>query len=135
MMRELLKAELIADEGVVLKPYKCTAGRTTIGIGRNLDDVGISRDEALRLLESDIDRVEKDLDRELPWWRGRPDNVQRAMANQCFQLGINGLLKFKNMLSCLHAGDYEGAKRHGLDSEWAKQTPARAKRVTDLFVP
>ena len=135
-MREQLRAELIADEGVRLKPYKCTAGRTTIGIGRNLDDVGISKEEALRLLDADIDRVFADLDRELPWWRSRPESTQRAMSNMCFQLGINGLLEFKRMLACLHAGDYEGAKRHGLDSKWAREdSPERAKRVTEMFQP
>lgn len=134
-MRELLKAQLIAHEGLKLKAYKCTAGKNTIGVGRNLDDVGISQQEAMDLLDHDIDGVFAQLDRELPWWKSRPEGVQRAMADMCFQLGIKGLLDFKKMLACLQAGDYAGAKINALDSAWARQTPNRAVAVTDLFKP
>lgn len=134
-MRNELRADLIRDEGVRLKPYACTAGKQTIGIGRNLEDVGITTKEAHQLLDNDIDRVFLELDRNLPWWKTRTDPAQRAMANMAFQLGISGLLAFKKMLACLQAGDYEGARTHALDSKWAKSdTPARAERVAALFV-
>lgn len=128
-----IQDDLIRDEGVRLTPYKDTLGVLTIGIGRNLDDVGITEEEALGLLKNDISRAEKSLDREIPWWVTRPEPVRRALINMCFQLGMSGLLAFKKMLACLQAGDYEGAKAHALDSLWAKQTPERAKRVTELF--
>lgn len=133
MNRDILKLDLIADEGLKLKPYKCTAGKTTIGVGRNLDDVGISKDEALSLLGNDIARVEAELFNELPWLVTRPETVQRAVANMVFQMGLAGVLKFKGMLAAIQAGDYESAKKHALDSAWAKQTPNRAAKVTGLF--
>ncbi len=37
-----IKAQLVRHEGLKLKPYRCTAGKLTIGIGRNLDNCGIS---------------------------------------------------------------------------------------------
>lgn len=135
MDADALAADLIADEGLRLKPYEDTLGVLTIGVGRNLRDVGITEAEARYLLKNDISRVAGDLDRELSWWRGRPDHVQLAIANMCFQLGIHGLLGFKKMLACLSAGDYAGAVTNALDSAWATQTPERAKRVTGMFLP
>ena len=128
---ERLKEDLIADEGLRLTPYQCPAGKTTIGVGRNLDDVGITEAEAMALLDNDIVRVKAQLTKALPWLQG--DNVQRALGNMTFQMGLGGVLKFKKMLAALQVKDYTTARREALDSAWAKQTPQRAKRVTDLI--
>ena len=128
---ERLKEDLIADEGLRLTPYQCPAGKTTIGVGRNLDDVGITEAEAMALLDNDIVRVKAQLTKALPWLQG--DNVQRALGNMTFQMGLRGVLKFKKMLAALQVKDYTTARREALDSAWARQTPQRAKRVTDLI--
>lgn len=128
---ERLKEDLIADEGLRLTPYQCPAGKTTIGVGRNLDDVGITEAEAMALLDNDIVRVKAQLTKALPWLQG--DNVQRALGNMTFQMGLGGVLKFKKMLAALQVKDYTAARREALDSAWARQTPQRAKRVTDLI--
>jgi len=130
---EGLREDLIAEEGIQLKPYLCPAGKTTIGVGRNLDDVGITQDEAMEMLDNDIDRVKAQLAKALPWLETKPPDVQRAIANMTFQMGLGALLKFKKMLVAIQARDYNAARREALDSAWAKQTPQRAKRVTDLF--
>lgn len=128
---EELKNDLIADEGIRLKPYLCPAGKTTIGVGRNLDDVGITEAEAMTLLDDDVARVTAQLAKALPWLQG--NNVQRAIGNMTFQMGLAGVLKFKKMLSALQVKDYTTARREALNSAWARQTPQRAKRVTDLM--
>jgi lysozyme len=128
---EDLKSDLIADEGVRLKPYLCPAGKTTIGVGRNLDDVGITEAEAMTLLDDDVARVTAQLAKALPWLQG--NNVQRAVGNMTFQMGLGGVLKFKKMLAALQVKDYTTARREALNSAWARQTPQRAKRVTDLM--
>lgn len=146
-----LRDDLIRDEGLRLKVYKCPAGFNTIGVGHNLDAnpltpqqvmaLGatnadllagheITHDQAMILLDNDIENVHKQLDAKVMWWRGRSQPVQDALSNMCFQLGIGGLLKFQKMLSCLHAGDYEGARRNAEDSKWFREdTPERAGRV------
>jgi len=137
-VKDQLKADLIAHEGLRRTAYQDTEGYWTIGVGRLIDAQrggGITEAEAMHLLDNDIAKVCARLDTELPWWRTRPDSVQRGMANMAFQLGVSGLLDFKRMLACLQAGDYEGAKREALDSKWATQTPNRAAAVTALFVP
>ena len=120
--------DLVRDEGLKLKPYKCTAGKLTIGVGRNLADVGISEEEARHMLSNDVYNCIYDLDLALPWWKTLSDGRQRALLNMCFNLGITRLLKFKNMLKCLRDGNYEQAAIEALDSKWARQVGRRAER-------
>lgn len=133
MDKAQLREDLKRDEGLRLTPYADTMGKLTIGYGRNLTDRGIDATEAEILLADDIATVCAELDRELPWWPKCPDDVQRGLVNMCFNVGIHGLLGFKRMLSCLHAGDYLGASREALDSDWAKQVGERANRIAELF--
>ena len=106
-------------------------GKLTIGVGRNLDDVGITEDEALALLENDIDHVARSLDALLSWWSRLSQDRQNVLVEMGFQLGVAGLLNFKNFLLALEMGDYEGAKDEMLDSKWARQTPDRAARLAE----
>ncbi|WP_337997330.1 glycoside hydrolase family protein [Oleispirillum naphthae] len=129
----LMKRELVRDEGLRLAPYRCTAGRLTIGVGRNLDDMGITAEEADYLLENDIGRAMADLDRALPWWRGLSEARQRALANMCFNLGVARLMRFEGMLADLEAGDNEGAAREAMDSAWARQVGPRARRIAAML--
>jgi lysozyme len=105
----------------------------TIGIGRNLDDVGITPAEARYLLEGDIARAMAGLDSELPWWRKMSDRRQRALVNMAVNLGIGGLLKFKKMLAAMERGDWSEASRQALDSRWAEQVGERAKRIAKMI--
>lgn len=129
-----IRDDLIRDEGIRLKPYKDSLGVLTLGIGRNLDDVGISEEEALRLLDNDIVKAEKELDRVESWWRSRPECVQRGLLNMCFNLGISRLSGFKKMLAALHAGDFDTAAAEALKSQWADQVGERAVRIANLFL-
>jgi len=135
--REALAKQLVIDEGLRLKPYHCTAGKLTIGVGRNLDDVGITKAEAMMLLASDIERVETELDRVLPWWRGMSDKRQQVLANMCFNMGIGnstcGLLSFRNTLAAMQRGDYKAAARGMLDSAWARQVGDRSERLAKMM--
>ena len=129
-----LKEELIRDEGLRLKPYRDTVGKLTIGVGRNLDDVGITKDEAMHLLECDIRRVKDDLDHALSWWRGLDDMRQRVLVNMAFNLGITRLMGFKNTLAAMRAGNYVDAAKGMLDSKWADQVGERATRLAAMMV-
>lgn len=129
MNATFLAAELERDEGLRLLPYKDSVGKTTIGIGRNLDDVGISEAEARAMLAADIARVEADLDRELTWWRKLDEDRQRVLANMAFNLGVAKLLTFKNTLGSIFVGDYQAAADAMLASKWASQVGPRATRL------
>jgi lysozyme len=132
MNLDALKKQLSKHEGLRLKPYKDTKGHLTIGVGRNLDALGISLEEAMLLLENDIEWVLDDLDSNLSWWRTQSEDRQLAMADMCFNLGIKGLLTFKNTLRYWQRGEYDKAADGILDSLYAKQVGQRAKTIAEM---
>lgn len=133
MIIDVMRAELVRDEGLSLRLYKDTVGKLTIGIGRNLDDVGISKDEAYLMLDNDIQRTSDSLDKNLPWWKTLDEVRQRVILNMAFNMGINSLLGFKNTLAAIQAGRYNDAADGMLDSKWAQQTGQRAQRLADMM--
>jgi lysozyme len=125
--------DLIRDEGLRLKPYVDTRGKLTIGIGRNLSDRGIARDEAMMLARNDIATAAADLDCHAPWWTSLSEPRRRALLNMTFNMGWPRLSGFAAMLGALEAGDCDAAADAALDSAWARQVGARALRVSDLM--
>jgi lysozyme len=127
-----LKDWIISHEGMKLKPYKCTAGKLTIGCGRNLDDNGISLDEAYMMLDNDIERCKRELSI-YPWFLGLDRNRQDALINMCFNLGLPRLLGFKRMISYLDRKNYKMAAIEALDSRWARQVKGRANDIASVI--
>ena len=127
-----VKEQLISHEGLRLKPYRCTAGKLTIGVGRNLDDCGISKPEAMVLLDNDILNCETELlEHLLAVYTGLNDTRKAVLVNMCFNLGISSLLGFKNTLAFIIAGDFERAANNMLASKWAKQVGLRAIELSE----
>ena len=134
MDRELLIEELKRDEGVRLKAYQDTVGIWTIGIGRNLQDIGVSMDEAEYMLANDIDVAVGELQRTFDWFEGLSDTRQRVCINMCFNLGLTRLLGFKKFLAAMAIGDWETAGIEMLDSKWSRQVGVRSTRLKDLLL-
>lgn len=129
-----LTKQLRDEEGEVLHAYTDSEGWLTIGIGRLLDKRkggGITAEESAYLLSNDIAKFENQLDKSLPWWRELTEPRQAVILGMAFQIGVDGLLGFKNTLAMVKSGDYAGASENMLKSKWAQQTPARAKRMSD----
>ncbi len=124
-----LRDDLVRDEGLRLKPYSCTAGKLTIGVGRNLDDVGITRDEALALLDNDIARVKAETQKAFPWFGGLDDVRRDVVANMVFNLGLSRFSQFHQTIAAIARGDYATAADQMLKSQWAKQVGQRAVRL------
>lgn len=133
MSDPVLEAMLLRHEGLRLKPYRDTVGKLTVGVGRNLDDVGISREEALLLLRTDIARVEAALDAHLPW-RAALDPVRgRVLVDMAFNLGVPGLLTFGAVLAAVRAGAWAEAADAMLRSRWARQVGRRAQELAVMM--
>jgi lysozyme len=128
---EQLKRQLIVHEGLKLKPYKCTSDKLTIGVGRNLEAKGISEDEAMVMLDNDIVYFEEQLRRRLPNFRDVTPCRQAVLVNMAFNLGVNGLLNFKNMLAAMVNEDFTEAAAQLLDSRYAKQVGRRANELAE----
>lgn len=134
MDRFKLRAQLIANEGLKLKPYRCTAGKLTIGVGRNLEDVGISRDEAFYILNNDIDRVLDVLKTRDYFKAVEGDDVRaRVLVDMAFNLGIAGLEKFTRTLDAVRRKDFVEASELMLESKWAAQVKGRALRLSKMM--
>ena len=139
---------LMFDEGYKLTVYRCSAGYLTGGIGHNFDadpalkimhrkvrfGDKLSPDEALALFDYDLKKVMRGLKTSLPFFELAPENIQAVLINMAFQLGINGLLRFKKMLAAINIGDYEKAAMEIEDSKYYTDTPNRARRVMWMCV-
>jgi lysozyme len=130
---QALLDRLRESEGLRLKPYRDTVGVLTIGYGRNLDHVGISEGEANDLLMNDIRKVIWQLDDRIPWWKSLDEVRQTVIADMAFNLGVAGLMKFKNTLKAVEEGRWEDASRGMLASLWAKQVKGRATRLASMM--
>jgi len=131
MNKELLIKQLQKHEGLRLKPYKCSAGKLTIGYGRNLEDKGIDKAEACMLLANDIHQCINQVRDRIPCFPKLNDVRQNVLVNMAFNLGIHGLLKFRKFLSALERGNFEDASVEMLDSRWSRQVGIRATELSE----
>lgn len=129
-MNKLIE-QLKRHEGIELKPYQDTVGKWTIGVGRNLDDIGISEQEAEMLLLNDIKEAERQLITTMPWTQELDEVRFSALLNFVFNVGIGTASKFVNAMGLLKDGSYDMAADEMLNSRWARQVGNRAIEVTD----
>ena len=136
MDKDKLRPQLIRHEGEKFSAYQDSLGYWTIGVGRLIDarkGGKISHEEAMILLDNDIEEKCKELDAHLPWWKNLDDVRQRVLVNMCFNMGIGGLLQFKNTLAHMEKGEYQDASVGMLDSTWAKQVGNRAIELAQMM--
>jgi lysozyme len=131
--RYRLMQELTRDEGRRLLPHTDIRGRLTIGVGRNLTDIGISEAECDMLLGTDIDCTTAELDQYLPWWRTLDCQRQRVLLNMTFHLGITRVLRFEEALAAMQMGHWEAAARLMLSIGRGWATVERAKRLSQAI--
>ena len=131
-MTETLEQTLIRHEGLKLKPYTCTAGALTIGVGHNLDANGIPEHVAMALLAHDIAICRQEIQRAMPWSLSLPQAAQDVLINMGF-MGVSKLRKFTKFLAALQARDYLIAADEMLNSKWAKQVGKRAVELADII--
>lgn len=130
---DTLKAQLVRHEGMELHVYRDSLGVPTIGVGRNLQDVGISQAEAMVLLDNDVKRVVAELDNQLPWWRNLSESRQLVISNMAFNIGLSRLQGFRNALQAMQEGRWSDAAREMLDSRWATQVGPRARELAQMM--
>lgn len=128
-------------EGRKRTPYRCTSGKWSIGIGRNLEDNPLTLDELLlclkdgisdeavdALYDQDESRAFFDLRRVFPSFDGWPPARQCAVISVYHTTGLAGFLKFRDMVAALHEGRWADAGRALLDSKRSRVTLARSPR-------
>ncbi len=132
--------QLILDEDCPLKVYRDNStrvgfegkqGKLTIGVGRNLEDRGITRAEAMYMLQTDITEWKNALVQALPWSTQLSEIRFGVLINMAHNLGVPGLLGFKRALAAMQNQDWETAAAEMEDSTWATQVGPRAHRLAE----
>ena len=126
--------ELVDHEGLELHPYEDSLGILTIGVGRNLEERGISEDEAFYLLGNDIEVIWDELISKHPIVEDLDDQRQMILLNMAFNMGVPRLAKFKKMWAAIESGDMEEASKQALDSRWADQVGRRAEELAERLI-
>lgn len=144
---DIIIKRLEFHESCILKPYYCPTGHLTLGIGHNIDaraftneekkaigdwKKGITKNMAYMICRNDVNICLNQL-KTLPFWNRLDLERKYALLDMCFQLGFNGLCGFKKMLEAMRWGKWDKAAAECLNSDYARQTPARAKRIARLI--
>lgn len=137
--------QLKRHEGFRTKVYQCTAGRDTCGYGYNLDanplalsnyeivgfrKNGITKEQAETILKIHVAQIETTLTKTFAWFENLNDARKAVLINMTFNLGLVGLMGFKNTLRMIETGDFEGASKNMLHSKWATQVKGRAVELS-----
>jgi lysozyme len=152
--KEKLLEELVKHEGVRLQVYQDTLGIDTIGVGRNLEDRGISKEEldeldiptidhvyeygiteadAMVLAENDVQIVEEELLRAHPCVEDLDAVRQLVLVDMAFNMGVPRLCKFVKMWNAIHEKKFDIASKEMLDSRWANQVKSRSVKLANAM--
>jgi len=131
-MKELLE-NIKKHEGFVEHVYDDSLGIPTIGYGFAIKDLTLDEDIAEEILIRKLEKLKRNATARFKWLEDMPVEVQEVILNMCYQLGVTGTSKFRKAISALQEGDWEDAANEMLDSLWARQTPNRAKELSDTI--
>ncbi len=128
-----IEEQLIKHEGFESKVYHCPAGRLTIGVGRNLEDKGITREEALYLLRNDIKECETDLRTIFDNFEELDKIRKNVLIDMRFNLGPNRFRQFKKMIAAVRKKDFQKALKEMKDSNWYRQVGKRGENLCEMM--
>jgi lysozyme len=129
-IKDLLKS-LREHEGYVPTVYKDSLGIETIGYGFAIKDLNLSETVCNVIIMEKILGLIIEIPARFPWFMNLPSEAQNIVMEMCYQLGVAGFAKFRKTIDYLSHGEYENAAVEMLDSGWAKQTPKRAKTLSN----
>ena len=120
-------------EGFRARVYQCTEGYDTIGYGFAIKDLDIEEDIGEMILIRKLEKLQKRIASTFGWFFNSPEEVKDVVTNMCYQLGVSGFSRFKKTIYLLETEQYHEASIEMLDSLWAKQTPNRAKELSEIL--
>ena len=135
-----IKESIKEHEGFRDTVYKCTEGHRTIGYGHKCveehweDKISYPRGYLEEIFDNDFHIAKKQMkellaQEDLAIKKG----AENILIEMIFQMGKNGVSKFRNMMKALRGQNYGLASVEMLDSLWARQTPTRAKKLSELM--
>lgn len=130
-MNNLIK-QIKHHEGYRSRVYKCTEGYDTIGYGFAIKDLVVSEEVCEMILLEKLEFLEKSIKNRFSWYEESPQVIKEVIINMCYQLGVSGFSRFRKTISYLEKENYLEASKEMLRSRWAKQTPNRAKELSEI---
>ena len=118
-------------EGYVGVVYKDSLGIDTIGYGFAIKDLELDADICDIILERKIKNLQDRVKNKFSWYKYMPPEIQDVVMEMCYQLGVTGVSKFRKTIAYLQNKEFKNASIEMLDSRWAKQTPNRAKELSN----
>ena len=140
MSKDSLKEKIKIHEGFRDMIYLDTLNKKTIGYGhlivhedKFVEGKAYPKEELEALFDKDFEKGWNLMVQfcEVNNLRSISDDAKEILCEMIFQMGYSGVGKFKNMIKALQNRDYTKASIEMLDSRWAKQTPNRAKELSD----
>lgn len=131
-MKDLLN-RIKHHEGYRSRVYKCTEGFDTIGYGFAIKDLEMDEDMAEEILIRKVEKLIKRVRDKFNWLDSVPREVQGVLVEMSYQMGLSGVSKFKKALHAMQMFQWKEAADEMLDSRWAKQTPNRAKELSNII--
>ena len=131
-MKSLLES-IKHHEGFVEHVYDDSLGIPTIGYGFAIKDLTLEEDLCDEILLRKLRKLGRSVMGKFPFFDSLPPDCKEVLMEMCYQLGVTGVSKFKKALKAMEDGDWEKAADEMLDSKWAKQTPRRAKEMSDII--
>ena len=131
-MKDLLN-KIKHHEGFRSRVYQCTEGYDTIGYGFAIKDLELDEDLAEEILLRKLEKLIKRVRAKFDWLDDVPREVQGVLVNMSYQMGLSNVSKFKKALHAMQMLQWKKAADEMLDSRWAKQTPNRAKELSNII--
>ena len=128
-----IEKQLIKHEGLEKKVYRCPAGKLTVGVGRNLEDKGITEEEALFLLRNDIAECEDDLRSIFTEYDALDESRKRVLIDMRFNLGPSRFRQFKKLIAAVKEKEFSRAAEEMKDSSWYRQVGKRAETLFKMM--
>ena len=119
------------NEGYRARVYKCSEGYDTIGYGFAIKDLKLTKDVCDIILEQKLEKINNILENRFCWYPTTPIAIQDVVIEMVYQLGYTGFTKFKKTIYYIETEQYTEAADEMLDSLWARQTPNRAKELSE----
>ena len=131
-MSKLIEAVKLS-EGFRDRVYKDSLGIDTIGYGFAIKDLVLDEDISEMILKRKLEALIERVNKRFDFVECLPEEAQEVIYEMCYQLGVTGVSKFKKTLLYLENEEFNRASKEMLDSKWARQTPNRAKRLSDII--
>lgn len=133
-MQQSIKDYIMSNEGVRKYPYRCSAGKLTIGIGRNLEDKGLSDSEVMYLFDNDLQDAQDSAESIFEDFGQYTIEEQTVILDMLFNLGTTRFKTFKKFIRAIKERDLKEAARQIEQSAYFHQVPNRARRNINMLL-